>query len=174
MQTVPKFQNPWITADGFVDLGPHELNGVHYDLYCMPRHAQPGIMEIGARYGDDAGAYQNASLRSARKDGIPRVYCYGYCGPINEAIYRMAERGLIKVTVHDVDEAVIQLRRSLPALYALWDRLSGIPVAGDGRLDEPFEQFPRGTDREDIWLWFEAQNPEFVVGEVLQGKRRLP
>lgn len=171
MQAAPKYQNPWSNTDGFVDLGPHELNGVHYDLYCMPRHAQPGITDIGARFGDDGGSYRSASLQSVRKDGAHRVYCYGSCGPIDEAIYRMVERGLIKVMVYDVDETVIPTNRSVQVLYPLWDRLTDVPVTDDGLLDESFEQFARGTDRNEVWHWFEAQNPDFIVGEVLQGKR---
>jgi len=112
MKNAPKYTNPWMNANGFVDLGPHELDGVHYDLYCMPRHEQPGVTEIGARYGDHGGSYQSASLRGARKDGAHCVYCYGYSGPIKEAISRMAELGLIKVKIYDVDQSVIHLPSS--------------------------------------------------------------
>lgn len=26
------------------------------------------------------------------------------------------------------------------------------------------------TDREEIWQWFESQNPEFVIGDIMCGK----
>lgn len=37
----------------------------------------------------------------------------------------------------------------------LWAMLGDIPVNDDGALEEPFLAFPVGTDREDIWSWFE-------------------
>lgn len=26
------------------------------------------------------------------------------------------------------------------------------------------------TDREEIWQWFESQNPEFAIGDIMCGK----
>lgn len=68
---------------------------------------------------------------------------------------------------------------TLADYYAYWDMLSDIPVADvhdefeDCAIEQPFLHFPAGTDREEIWHWFEAQHPDFVVGEVQQGKRRV-
>lgn len=39
----------------------------------------------------------------------------------------------------------------------------------DEEIAEPFLHFSPGTHREDIWRWMEEQNPEFRVGEVMQG-----
>lgn len=67
----------------------------------------------------------------------------------------------------------------LVELYKKWDILGNIPVFHDGigdyaqgTIEEPFLHFPLGTHPEEIWHWFEAQNAEFVVGEVLQGIRQ--
>jgi len=72
-----------------------------------------------------------------------------------------------------MNNATQAARRSLAELYALWDQLADVPVTFDGQdvLDAPFEQFEAGTPREDVWHWFEAQNPRFVVGAVMQGIR---
>lgn len=67
---------------------------------------------------------------------------------------------------------------TLADYYAYWDLLSNIPTADghfeyeDGAIEKPFLIFPAGTNREEIWHWFEAQHPDFVVGEVMQGIRR--
>lgn len=67
----------------------------------------------------------------------------------------------------------------LPDYYQLWDALGDIPVSESGEEDEAdtieasFLHFSVGTRREVIWRWFEAQHPDFVVGEVMQGIRRL-
>ncbi|MCC5611205.1 hypothetical protein LC612_31730 [Nostoc sp. CHAB 5834] len=71
-------------------------------------------------------------------------------------------------------------RAELDDYYALWDQLSDFPVAeghpefDDGAIEKDFLHFQSGTPREDIWRWFEAQHPSFVVGEVQQGIRRRP
>jgi hypothetical protein len=61
----------------------------------------------------------------------------------------------------------------LAKLYELWAKLGDIPTGFDGDdvdcLDEPFLHFAVGTPREDVWHWFEAQHPGFIVGEVMQG-----
>lgn len=61
---------------------------------------------------------------------------------------------------------------SLPALYELWDQLSDVPVCPDGEvIEEEFHTFAAGTPTWEIWHWFEAQNPGFLVGEVQCGMR---
>jgi hypothetical protein len=37
----------------------------------------------------------------------------------------------------------------------LWDKLGNIPVNEDDEIDEPFLDFPKGTDKFEIWHWFE-------------------
>lgn len=65
--------------------------------------------------------------------------------------------------------------RTLAALYALWAKFGDIPTGDTGEeadcLEEPFQHFPVGTHREEVWRWFEAQNPDFIVGDVMQGIR---
>lgn len=54
--------------------------------------------------------------------------------------------------------------RSLEELERLWAELDDIAVSEDGEyLDEPFQGFPAGTPKEDVWHWFEEQNPAFSV-----------
>lgn len=67
-------------------------------------------------------------------------------------------------------------QRSLRDLYPLWDALGRVPVVGEGpeadTLEAKFLHFEPGTHREAVWRWFEEQNPQFIVGEVLEGRRR--
>jgi len=70
------------------------------------------------------------------------------------------------------------LRKPLEELYELWNALGNVPVSnrndkpGADTIEAPFLHFAAGTNREDIWHWFEAQNPGFIVGDVMQGIRR--
>jgi hypothetical protein len=61
---------------------------------------------------------------------------------------------------------------SLPALFEPWDQLSDVPVCPDSEvIEEDFHKFDSGTPTWEIWHWFEAQHPSFLVGEVLAGVR---
>ena len=37
----------------------------------------------------------------------------------------------------------------------LWSQLGDVPITEDGDIEEEFLHFPIGTDRADIWHWFE-------------------
>lgn len=74
------------------------------------------------------------------------------------------------------------MTRTLLSLYELWDTLRDVPVREDKHsrllLDADFSDnggevlFARGEDVEEIWHWFEEQHEQFVVGEVMEGRRR--
>lgn len=61
--------------------------------------------------------------------------------------------------------------KKLKELYELWDAFGNTPVKSDGVIEEQFLHFESGTDRYDVWDWFECQNPLFIVGEVMMGIR---
>ena len=61
----------------------------------------------------------------------------------------------------------------LRVLYDLWKTLGDTPVAESPsglRIDLGWLTFQKGALVEDIWHWFEKQNPRFIVGDVMQGK----
>ena len=43
------------------------------------------------------------------------------------------------------------------ALKTFWSELGDIPVDDDGIIQESFLWWPKGTDREDIWQWFDEK-----------------
>lgn len=49
------------------------------------------------------------------------------------------------------------------ALETFWNELGDIPVDDDGIIQESFLWWPKGTDREDIWRWFDEKYPGGVV-----------
>ena len=71
-------------------------------------------------------------------------------------------------------------------LKVQWDRLGNIPVNDDGLIDEDFAiyeldiRWPKGTDREEIWEWFEMTHSKGIRGlmnilvqaEVVNGEPR--
>ncbi len=42
-------------------------------------------------------------------------------------------------------------------ILELWKKLGDIPVNDDELIQEPFLDFVRGTNRHDIWHWFEDE-----------------
>jgi hypothetical protein len=63
---------------------------------------------------------------------------------------------------------------ALEPIMKRWDALRDVPTieaaSGASVIDIDFEDFPKGTDIEDIWHAFEADCPEFSAGEAMQGR----
>lgn len=59
------------------------------------------------------------------------------------------------------------MKKSIELLTCLWEKLGDIPIDGDDCIEEPFEHFPVGTSRYEIWHWFEEQSPSFHVSKIL-------
>lgn len=63
----------------------------------------------------------------------------------------------------------------LQDLYVRWDEFLKVPTVRAGKnvdkIEVSFGQFPAGTDREEIWQWFEGANKRFDVSAVMDGKR---
>ena len=57
--------------------------------------------------------------------------------------------------------------KNLNELDILWEQLGEIPVDVDDKIEQQFLNFEIGTDKFDIWHWFEDQNVEFSVFEKL-------
>ena len=53
------------------------------------------------------------------------------------------------------------------ALEQLWDSFGKVPVNDDDRIDEDFLVWEKGTDRFDIWHWFDEEHSKGVA--VLSG-----
>lgn len=60
-----------------------------------------------------------------------------------------------------------QEQPSVDDLQELWGQLGNVPVDVDGYLEAPFLHFAVGTDREDVWHWFEAQHPDVSVAAFM-------
>ena len=49
------------------------------------------------------------------------------------------------------------------SLEKYWDILRNTLVDDDGIIQESFFWWPKGTDREDIWRWFDEKYPGGVI-----------
>lgn len=61
-----------------------------------------------------------------------------------------------------VEEAKKSILLDDKILEFLWERLGDIPVDDDGCIEEDFMGYETGTDREEIWNWFDENHSEGV------------
>lgn len=61
----------------------------------------------------------------------------------------------------DIDTSIAEhIEAAIEALCKSWWRMFGdVPINDDDGIDEPFMGWPRGTDRFEVWHWFDAVNP---------------
>ena len=74
----------------------------------------------------------------------------------------MAEFVQSEMKVIEIGELVEPMRPS-ETLETFWNELGDIPVDDDGIIQESFLWWPKGTDREDIWRWFDEKYPGGVA-----------
>jgi len=68
----------------------------------------------------------------------------------------------VQSEIKAIEPNCIVLRTS-EILEKYWDKLGDIPVDDDGNIQESFLYWPEGTDREDIWHWFDEKYPGGVA-----------
>jgi hypothetical protein len=52
-------------------------------------------------------------------------------------------------------------------LGKLWEEFSDVPVDNDDGIERDFHGFPVGTDRMEIWKWFDEQCPNGLAKDLL-------
>ena len=57
--------------------------------------------------------------------------------------------------------------KTLEELQELWNQLGDIPVNNDDEIEEDFLDFPVGTDKFEIWHWFDEQCPNGLAKDLM-------
>lgn len=57
--------------------------------------------------------------------------------------------------------------KTLEELQVLWDELGDIPVNNNDEIEKDFLDFPAGTDKFEIWHWFDDQCPNGLVRDLM-------
>lgn len=57
-------------------------------------------------------------------------------------------------------------RPTMDDLRKLWDEFTDTPIDNNDRITAPFRHFPKGTDRFEIWMWFDDLCPNGVVADL--------
>ena len=55
----------------------------------------------------------------------------------------------------------------------LWKQLGDIPITNQDLIDEPFLHFPIGTEKEEIWHWFEEEFNLSIVEDLMTNKTKI-
>lgn len=79
-------------------------------------------------------------------------------GYINNNLYANIDEWLVTVTEDAITDEILKEE---------WDKLGDIPINDDEQIDEDYTvgqgrkwqtSWPKGTDREDIWRWFDMKH----------------
>ena len=57
--------------------------------------------------------------------------------------------------------------KTLEELKKLWDELGDIPVNNNDEIEEDFLSFPAGTDKFEIWHWFDEKCPNGLAKDLM-------
>lgn len=57
--------------------------------------------------------------------------------------------------------------KTLEELKELWDELGDIPVNNNDEIEKDFLGYPAGTDKLEIWDWFDEQCPNRLVEDLM-------
>lgn len=68
------------------------------------------------------------------------------------------------------DEDGGRVKMTPEKLKKWWDEFSEVAVDNDDRIERAFRIFEKGTDRMEIWRWFDEQCPNGLVKDLLGGK----
>ena len=68
-----------------------------------------------------------------------------------------------QVSIYDKDQnLVIQYQDLSSAVRDVWKTLTDVPFTEDEKLDDDWFIFEKGTDKYEIWHWFDAVYPDGV------------
>lgn len=62
-----------------------------------------------------------------------------------------------------------QQEYSIDELRFLWEQFEDIPITDADEIDEEYMGWPVGTNRFDIWHWFDVRWPKGVYNLVYEG-----
>ena len=64
---------------------------------------------------------------------------------------------MVVKALHSFKEILTRYYGNVEETQKLWDKLGDVPINENEEIEENFLHFLAGTDREDIWHWFEEK-----------------
>lgn len=59
---------------------------------------------------------------------------------------------------------------TLEELKQLWAKLGEIPINEDEEIEKDFLHFEKGTDRLEVWRWFDEELPNGLGEDILNSE----
>jgi hypothetical protein len=107
------------------------------------------------RYGVENGNYITRNYWETEEELQSRLTSIDYHHSIkNDIFVFVTKKNVIEIPISQVEWKIF------------WDKLGNIPINEDEEIEEPFEHFEIGTNKFEIWKWFEWYF-EITLGEVL-------
>lgn len=109
-----------------------------------------------------------------KKDIDKTLYC-AECGSTNVDIKMWVNpnTGMISGTCSDLDEEDdnwcnnCENHVQLLTLKELWERFSEVNVNTNDEIEEDFLSFPAGTDKMEVWHWFDERCPNNLHDDLM-------
>lgn len=99
-------------------------------------------------------------------------WCYSDAKGVPVTFGKVEDIGLLEDAADEAGDRTLQNvviklpARTMTVLCGLWNELADVPTTDDECLDGAFLHFEKGTEVVDVWHWFEAQNPAFIIGKA--------
>lgn len=118
----------------------------------------PGLLDILKSLPDST----NDNNHKNRKMSLDKLYC-PQCGSANIEVMAWVDANTheyhsnINTPIEEEDTWCNNCEEHAGAmtLKQLWDKLSEVPINNNDEIEEDFMCFPAGTDRLDVWHWFD-------------------
>lgn len=138
--------------------------------YYMKMKSQKEVSEIRKRYTPGTfvemisfGGDPYVTLKEGTKGIVKSVDDIGN-------IHTSWETGNSLAVVLEEDLIKITLPETKKQVKWLWNSLEDVPMNEETeQIMKPWNKFPQGTYREEIWLWFEETFSNVCVGELMNG-----
>ncbi len=69
--------------------------------------------------------------------------------------------------MHKGNNYGIKIAMLLEKLRKLWNEFEDVPINQDECIDEPFHIWDKGTDRYEIWHWFDDRLPNGIAIDLM-------
>lgn len=146
-------------ADADHDLEVDRLRSRGYIVYSASEaRDRPCIIEDKYIYRDYVCSFENTDCNGRFDLGFANN------GSVNLRHYKWPEsleKWLCERIVNSNNPSILTAMRD-KALEYLWDELTDVPLNEDEELEKRYLHFPIGTEKEEIWHWFDQKHSKGV------------
>lgn len=115
----------------------------------------------------------SSHLQELYEDGELEAWKYTYMSQHKEVMERMLEcldkyadcnvpyNTTVDIVIKDVAKNILLCDE---VLETLWRAFGDVPINDDDEIEDPFLDYPSGTNRFEVWLWFDRNYSRGIAG----------